>query len=114
MCAYEFPVAVGRLSLSVRLQAFLVSLYLLTVLGLLLWRKAIPSETLVLLLRSCLRRPLRQELTQIQAETGFCYVTTIEAAALSDREGNSSLVLLENGQPLPLPHCGHGEIRSLG
>jgi lysophospholipase L1-like esterase len=50
-------------------------------------------------------------------ESGFAYVLDLAQVGLtapSDKGGNSSLVVLEDGRPLALPHQSHAAIRSRG
>jgi hypothetical protein len=67
--------------------------------------------------QSCKARLLRKGKGQLQAichDEGYCYLADIHPGLVSDADGNSWLVLYEDGQPLPRPHACHDEVRNRG
>jgi hypothetical protein len=58
--------------------------------------------------------PYNAALKDYQREIGFCWLARLPSRLISDADGLSRLVLLEDGKPLPLPHASHEEIRKLG
>jgi glycosyltransferase involved in cell wall biosynthesis len=65
-------------------------------------------------LRVVLNKRIVGVLTDIKPEQGCCYTAKIPGWIVSDVNGSSSLRLLENGNPLTLPHSTHSDIRKLG
>jgi hypothetical protein len=60
-------------------------------------------------------RPRRRaELTNIRHERGQCYVADLRGRLISDLDGRSTLVVLEDGRPLSHPHSKHDDIRAFG
>lgn len=53
-------------------------------------------------------------LTNTEQEQGFCFKATVNVPVESDCEGASSLVVFEDGVPLPGPHSRHEDIRTKG
>jgi hypothetical protein len=92
----------------------LVTGYLLGVGGVLRLRGRIPAPGLRRLVRARLRPPYRGPLAVIRHERGHCYTAPVPPELLSDQDGWSRLVVLENGQPLATGHSAHAEIRAVG
>jgi hypothetical protein len=95
-------------------RVWLVTAYLLAVFCWLRLRGRLPSTGLRWWIMSALRQPLLLDLTEFRPETGFCYCAPTARMLPSDRDSVSPFVLLEDGVPLPHPHCPHDEIRRLG
>jgi hypothetical protein len=95
-------------------NVFLVTLYMLGALVVLLARRRIGSVGLARWLASFLRPSIKMQLRDVEHESGYCFTAKCSRLASSDAEGVSPFVLLEDGRPLPIGHCGHSEIRSLG
>jgi hypothetical protein len=58
---------------------------------------------------------IEQARHQPEAETGHCWILDgIPAEWPSDRDGSSSVRLLENGKLLGPAHCNHSDLRNLG
>lgn len=66
------------------------------------------------LLLARFRPPYKATLNNFQREIGLCWLARLPANLISDADGLSRLVLFENGEPLPLPHISHEDIRKLG
>ncbi len=62
---------------------------------------AVPKESLVM------QRPFWQD-------DRHCFVAPLPPEWLSDADGESPVVLLEDGQPLGPAHCNHDDVRTLG
>lgn len=92
----------------------LVTLYLILVgLWLALTRRVSLAGIRKLLLAS-FRAPYKAELHHVRGEKGLCWLAPLPRSLISDADGLSRLVLLEDGKPLPLPHAPHEEIRRFG
>lgn len=60
---------------------------------------------LALLLKSWWTGPRALPLTGLQRASALSYSLTLEEDFCSDEMGRTTLLLLEDGRPLPLPHC---------
>lgn len=89
-----------------------VSAYLLLVLAFLLVTRRLPGEKKWL--RSMLRRRYKGPLAEVGHEQGLCFVAPVPHWLMSDNDGVSRLVVLEDGVELPLGHSPHEDIRALG
>jgi hypothetical protein len=96
------------------LSIVLVSAWLLVALCWLLLRGRVDGRQLRLWLRSKFRRRYRGPLGTIWPEGGYCHKASVPRHLLSDRDGLSSLVVLEDGRPLQGAGALHDEIRQLG
>lgn len=92
----------------------LVSGWLLLALCWLLLRGRLDGKLLRRWLRTRFQRRWRGPLTPIYAESGHCYWAELPKHLLSDREGLSALVVLEDGRPLQGAGSLHDEIRQQG
>ncbi|HVJ51821.1 MAG TPA: hypothetical protein VM689_05130 [Aliidongia sp.] len=101
-------------SLRQAIDAVLVSIYMLGVLGLLLVRRRVGASGLRSWVLSFFRPAIRSSLERIEPENGHCYVAPCSVFIISDSDGVSPIVLLEDGQPLPHGHSSHDDIRRLG
>ena len=96
-------------------SALSVSLYLIVVLAYLLAKGRLKSPfPLHRIFLSRLRPAYRGALDQVRPEIGHCFVGQIPDNLISDREGYSHLIVLENGSPLPSAHAAHDTIRTKG
>jgi hypothetical protein len=91
-----------------------VSCYLLLAAACLMARGRIDPRLIWRVIREPLRRKWRGPLTELRPELGRCFLATVDKRVASDADIGSRLVVLENGIPLALAHCGHDEIRKLG
>lgn len=60
------------------------------------------------------RRRHRATLAGFVAETGHCWKAAVRRGVPSDADLGSTLVVLEDGVPLPHGHAAHDDIRTLG
>ena len=96
-------------------SAVSVSLYLLVVLGYLLAKGRLKSPfPLRRIFLSRFRPAFRGSLNDVRPEIGHCFTGQLPEHLISDREGYSHLVVLEDGKPLPSGHAAHDTIRSEG
>ena len=96
------------------LVIFLVSVYLGAVgIWLLLTRK-IPSPGLRRIFWAQFRPPYKSILTDIQPESGHCFLARVPDDLLSDLESASAIMVFEDGRPLGPPHSSHEDIRRFG
>ncbi|MGH7298508.1 MAG: hypothetical protein ACRELB_26445 [Polyangiaceae bacterium] len=93
-----------------------VSLYLAGVLALLLLTRRIRVKMrgLVRVARASVRPRYSGVLAGIRPETGHCFLAPLPAEMISDADGGSRLVVLEDGKPLPRGHALHNDIRERG
>lgn len=92
-----------------------VSIYLFVVLLYLLYkRKVAPLFPFKRLLKYYLRPPFRGPISNFVADSGHGWIASVPADLISDKEGVSSLLVLENGTPLRQAHASHEEIRKDG
>ncbi len=73
-------------------------------LGRMLWQSA----------RARLLHKGKGRLGNIDHDTGHCFLAPVHPGLVSDADGKSWLVLLEDGRPLPRPHASHDEVRRIG
>jgi hypothetical protein len=92
----------------------LASLHILAIVGRLAWRKEISRRRVMVWARAFLGGWFSQRLNRIVPDTGFCFRAPGPRRVISDQEGASMLLLLENGIPLAAAHTSHDEIRRLG
>lgn len=95
-------------------ELLLALLHILGVVGGLAWRKELARRQIVIWARAFLSAPFSWKLKRIEPDSGFCLRAPGPHRAISDQEGLSTLILLENDTPLPSPHAAHDEIRRLG
>ena len=96
------------------MKTFFVSCYLLTVGSYLALRGRIPSKGLSKLLRSYFRPRYQGDINDITLDEGLCWKANVPTKLLSDEEGVSRLVLLENDYELGPKSVSHEEIRKKG
>jgi hypothetical protein len=92
----------------------LASMHILGIVGRLAWRKEIRRRRIMVWARAFLGGWFSRRLNRIVPDTGFCFRAPGPRRVISDQEGSSILILLENGSPLAAPHTSHDEIRRLG
>ncbi|BBL69925.1 hypothetical protein [Methylogaea oryzae] len=91
-----------------------VSIYLAAVAFFLVMSRKIAAPSFTAVVAGQFRRPYEGVLRDIRKDDGFCWVSPVPEYILSDRDNHSSLVVFENGVPLPTAHVNHGEIRLHG
>lgn len=92
-----------------------VSLYLFFALAFLIVTRRLPRQLSIRkLCAQAMRRKASGQLTQIEHQSGHCFVAALNAQLMSDADGFSRVVVCENGKPLPRPHALHDEIRMTG
>src|SRR5262245_21065145 len=106
----------ARVTLMDLVRFILVGCYLFLVFLLLLCTRRIrPGFSVRRFLRRIffsVRRPVT--LSNIQHESGHCYVVPVNPRIPSDAESFSRVQVYENGVPLPAPHTVHDTIRRDG
>jgi hypothetical protein len=95
-------------------QSLLVSLYVFGLVGGLAWRREVARRALLIWTRAFLRARFSKKLRGIAPDSGFCFRAPGPRRAISDQEGVSMLIVLEDETPLSAPHTPHNEIRRLG
>jgi hypothetical protein len=100
----------GRFGVSV----MLVTLYLIVVGMWLALTKKISPPPFSRVLLSYFRKQYRRKLSSYLPEQGNCFISPLPSHLISDEEGLSNLVLIEDGVPLPHGHAPHDEIRAIG
>lgn len=89
-----------------------VSVYLGIVAVLLIVTRRVPGPGTWL--RTVLRGRYRGKLETIVHEVGHCFVAPVPERLVSDADGVSRLVVLEDGTALPVGHAPHEDIRREG
>ncbi len=60
------------------------------------------------------RKPFNGPVQQIRPDTKRCFIGQVASCVISDRDGYSRLVVLEDGRELREGHAGHDRIRNEG
>ncbi len=55
-----------------------------------------------------------RRLQGVYPDTGYCYLVKVPSELVSDSEGQSRVVVFEDGVPLLKPHAPHDDIRKYG
>ena len=97
-----------------RLSILFVSAYLSAVGFWLIITQQIPSPGFFRIARAYARPRYSAVLRSFTPERGHCYLASLPAHLLSDRESSSSIQVFEDGRPLGPAHAPHEEIRRLG
>lgn len=95
-------------------SVMLTTIYLLMVAVWLVSVRRISPPSISKLLLSYLRKRYHGKLETYIADRGHCFMSPLPSQLISDEEGISRLVLLEDGVPLSRPHSAHDDIRTLG
>lgn len=92
----------------------LVTLYLLAAGMWLTLTKKIAPPPFSRVLLSYFRKGYRGKLDNCVPEQGNCFISPVPSYLISDQEGLSKLVLIEDGVPLSNGHASHDDIRTKG
>jgi hypothetical protein len=95
-------------------ELLLASLHVLRIVGTLAWHREIARRRIAGWTRAFLTVPFSRRLKRIEPDSCFCFRAPGPRRAISDQEGSSMLILLEDDIPLAAPHTAHDEIRRLG
>jgi hypothetical protein len=103
-------------SLADLIRFLAVSAYLsLVLVWLTVTRRVRPGISVRRLVRQWLFRVKHpRPLSDVAAESGYCYVAAVDPRIASDAESVSRVQVYEDGVPLPSPHSGHDVIRHIG
>ena len=103
-----------RLSYIDQRESLFASLYILRTVGRLAWRREIARRRLFDWARAFFGAWYSRKLRRIVSDSGFGFRARGPWRTISDQEGSSMLILLEDDIPLAAPHTAHEEIRRLG
>lgn len=95
-------------------EALLASLHVLRIVAGLAWRKEIARRRLLNWARAFHAGRFSRRLRRVVPDSGHCFRAPSPRRIISDQEGGSRLILLENDHPLPSPHMPHEDIRRHG
>jgi hypothetical protein len=95
-------------------ESLLASLYILRIVGGLAWRREIARRRISGWARAFFGAWFSRKLRRIVPDSGFGFRAPGPRRIISDQEGSSMLILLEDDTPLTAPHTAHDEIRRLG
>jgi hypothetical protein len=95
-------------------ESLLASLHVLAIVGRLAWRREIARRRILGWARAFFGAWFSRKLRRIVPDSGFCFRAPGPRRMISDQEGSSMLLLLEDDVPLAAPHTAHDEIRRLG
>jgi hypothetical protein len=95
-------------------ELLLASLRVVGIVSRLAWRKEIARRRLAAWARSFVAGWFSRKLRRVVPDSGYCFRAPAPRRAVSDQDGTSMLILLENDAPLAAPHTAHEEIRRLG
>lgn len=104
---------IGLLCIDQR-ESLLASLHVLGIVGRLAWRREIARRRVLVWARAFFGAWVSRKLRRIVPDSGFCFRAPGPRRMISDQEGSSMLILLEDEMPLAAPHTAHHEIRHLG
>jgi hypothetical protein len=103
-----------RLSYIDQRESVLASLHILRIVGRLAWRREIARRRISGWARTFFGAWYSRKLRRIVPDSGFGFRAPAPRRMISDQEGSSMLILLEDGISLAAPHTAHDEIRRLG
>ena len=108
--------ALGRVWLACidQRESLFASLHILRTVGGLAWRREIARRRILGWARAFFGAWYSRKLRRIVSDSGFGFRTRGPRRMISDQEGSSMLILLEDDLPLAAPHTVHDEIRRLG
>lgn len=95
-------------------ETLLTSLHVLRIVGKLAWQREIARRRVLVWARAFFGAWFSRKLRRIIPDSGFGFRAPGPRWTISDQEGSSMLILLEDGMPLAAPHTAHHEIRRLG
>ena len=95
-------------------ESLYASLYILRTVGGMAWRREIARRRILGWARAFFGAWYSRKLRRIVPDSGFGFRAPGPQRMISDQEGSSMLILLEDGLPLAAPHTAHDEIRRLG
>jgi hypothetical protein len=95
-------------------ESLFASLHILKVVGRLAWRREIARRPILGWARAFFAAWYSRKLRRIVPDSGLCFRAPGPWRMISDQEGSSMLILLEDEIPLAAPHIAHDEIRRLG
>jgi hypothetical protein len=95
-------------------ESLFASLHILRTVGGLAWRREIARRRLLGWARAFFGAWYSRKLRRIVPDSRFGFRAPGPRRKISDQEGSSILILLEDGLPLAAPHSAHDEIRRLG
>jgi hypothetical protein len=95
-------------------ESLYASLHILRIIGRLAWRREIARRRILGWARAFFGAWYSRKLRRIVPDSGFGFRAWGPWRTISDQEGSSMLILLEDDLPLAAPHTAHDEIRRLG
>ena len=95
-------------------ELLFASLHILRTVGRLAWRREIARRRLFDWARAFFGAWYSRKLRRIVPDSGFGFRAPGPWRTISDQEGSSMLILLEDDLALAAPHTAHDEIRRLG
>lgn len=95
-------------------ELLLASLHILRIIAGLAWHKEIARRRIPAWVRVYFDSWFSRKIRRIAPDSGFCFRAPGPSRIISDEDGVSILILLENDTPLSAPHTPHNEIRRLG
>jgi hypothetical protein len=95
-------------------ESLSASLHILKIVGRLAWRREIARRPILGWARAFCGAWYSRKLRRIVPDSGFGFRAPGPRRMISDQEGSSMLILLEDDRPLAAPHTAHDEIRRLG
>jgi hypothetical protein len=97
-----------------RRESLYASLHILRIVGRLAWRREIARRRIFGWGRAFFGAWYSRKVRRIVPDSGFGFRAPGPWRTISDQEGSSMLILLEDEIPLAAPHSAHNEIRRLG
>src|SRR5882757_3002305 len=95
-------------------ESLYASLHILRTVGGMAWRREIARRRILGWARAFFGAWYSRKLRRIVPDSGFGFRAPGPRRMISDQEGSSMLILLEDDLPLAVPHTAHDEIRRLG
>jgi hypothetical protein len=95
-------------------ESLFASLHILRTVGGLAWRREIARRRILGWARAFFGAWYSRKLRRIVSDSGFGFRAPGPRRMISDQDGSSMLILLEDDLPLAAPHTVHDEIRRLG
>lgn len=95
-------------------ESLFASLHILRIVGRLAWRREISRRRIFGWVLAFFGAWYSRKLRRIVPDSGFGFRAPGPRRMISDQEGSSMLILLEDDIPLAAPHTAHDEVRRLG
>jgi hypothetical protein len=95
-------------------ESLFAALHILRIVGRLAWRREVARRRILGWARAFFGAWCSRKLRRIVPDSGFGFRAPGPRRMISDQEGSSMLILLEDDLPLAAPHTAHDEIRLLG